>query len=35
LAAYRAALSRIYPDKRIRTLLLWTDGPSLMEIEAG
>ncbi|HTH98525.1 MAG TPA: double-strand break repair helicase AddA [Stellaceae bacterium] len=32
LAAYRAALARIYPDKRIRTLLLWTDGPSLMEI---
>jgi ATP-dependent helicase/nuclease subunit A len=33
LAAYRAALTLIYPDKRIRTLLLWTDGPSLMEIE--
>ncbi len=32
LAAYRAALTRIYPGRRIRTLLLWTDGPRLMEI---
>jgi ATP-dependent helicase/nuclease subunit A len=34
LAAYRAALALIYPDHRIRTLLLWTDGPRIMEIEA-
>jgi ATP-dependent helicase/nuclease subunit A len=33
LALYRQALSRIYPAHRVRTLLLWTDGPSLMEIE--
>jgi ATP-dependent helicase/nuclease subunit A len=34
LAAYRAALHQIYPGRRIRTLLLWTDGPRLMEIAA-
>jgi ATP-dependent helicase/nuclease subunit A len=32
LAAYRAALERIYPGRRVRTLLLWTDGPQLMEL---
>ncbi|HEV2674820.1 MAG TPA: double-strand break repair helicase AddA [Aliidongia sp.] len=32
LAAYRAALERIYPGRQVRTLLLWTDGPRLMEI---
>ena len=32
LAAYRAALERIYPDRPVRTLLLWTDGPRLMEL---
>jgi ATP-dependent helicase/nuclease subunit A len=32
LAAYRAALERIYPGRRVRTLLLWTDGPRLMEL---
>jgi ATP-dependent helicase/nuclease subunit A len=35
LSAYRAALERIYPEKRVRTLLLWTDGPFLMEIPPG
>jgi len=34
LAAYRAALKQIYPGRHIRTLLLWTDGPRLMEIAA-
>jgi ATP-dependent helicase/nuclease subunit A len=34
LAAYRAALERIYPTRRVRTLLLWTDGPRIMEIGA-
>jgi ATP-dependent helicase/nuclease subunit A len=33
LRAYRAALDRIYPGKRVRTLLLWTDGPLLMEVD--
>ncbi len=32
LAAYRAALEIIYPDRTIRCALLWTDGPRLMEI---
>ncbi len=33
LAAYRAALEIIYPDRSIRCALLWTDGPRFMEIE--
>jgi len=32
MAAYRALLSRLYPDKTIRCALLWTDGPRLMEL---
>ena len=32
LGAYRRALERIYPGRRVRTLLLWTDGPRLMEL---
>ena len=32
LAAYRLALAEIYPGRRIRAALLWTDGPRLMEI---
>jgi ATP-dependent helicase/nuclease subunit A len=32
LAAYRAALALIYPGRRTRTLLLWTDDLNLMEI---
>lgn len=32
MAAYRAALADIYPNKRIRCALLWTDGPSIMEL---
>ena len=27
MAAYRAVLRKIYPDRRIRCALLWTDGP--------
>jgi ATP-dependent helicase/nuclease subunit A len=34
LAAYRAALAVIYPGKAVRCLLLWTDGPRLMELSA-
>ena len=30
LAAYRAALSLIFPDKRVRAALLWTDTPHFM-----
>ena len=32
LAAYRAALARLYPGRRVRCILVWTDGPRLMEI---
>ncbi|WP_119677304.1 double-strand break repair helicase AddA [Indioceanicola profundi] len=32
MAAYRAAVQRIYADKPIRCLLLWTDGPYTMEL---
>lgn len=33
LAAYADTLAAIYPGRAIRTFLLWTDGPRLMEIE--
>jgi ATP-dependent helicase/nuclease subunit A len=32
MACYRAALSRIYPDRPITCVLLWTDGPRLMPL---
>jgi len=32
LAAYRAVLQEIYPDKDVRCFLLWTYGPRLMEV---
>ncbi|QUS56123.1 double-strand break repair helicase AddA [Pseudovibrio brasiliensis] len=32
LAVYRKLLSELYPDKRIRALLLYTSGPHLVEI---
>ena len=32
MAAYRAALRRIYPDRPVRCLLLWTDGPRTMDL---
>ena len=32
LAAYYAALARIYPDREIHCALLWTEGPRLMPI---
>lgn len=32
LAAYRALMAQIYPGRRIRCALLWTDGPHLMPI---
>jgi len=34
MAAYRRALASIYPDRAIRCCLVWTDGPSLMELPA-
>ena len=35
MAAYRAALQGIYPDKPVRCALLWTDGPVLMALPGG
>ena len=32
MAAYRAVLSQRWPDRPVRCLLVWTDGPKLMEI---
>jgi ATP-dependent helicase/nuclease subunit A len=34
MEAYRRALSGIWPEKKIRCLLLWTDGPFITEIDA-
>ncbi len=34
LALYRAVLAQLFPGKTIRTVLLWTDVPDLMEIPA-
>ncbi|MGD1876524.1 MAG: PD-(D/E)XK nuclease family protein, partial [Kiloniellaceae bacterium] len=32
MAAYRALLSRIYPGRAIRSYLIWTDQPRLMQL---
>ncbi len=32
MAAYRAALERIYPGRPVTCLLVWTDGPSVMTL---
>jgi ATP-dependent helicase/nuclease subunit A len=32
MAAYRAIIGGIYPDRPVRCALLWTDGPNLMEL---
>lgn len=34
LALYRAVLARLYPRRRVRAALLWTETPELMEISA-
>jgi ATP-dependent helicase/nuclease subunit A len=34
LALYRAVLAKLYPQKRVRAALLWTETPELMEISA-
>ncbi len=34
LALYRAVLAKLYPGKRIRAALLWTETPELMELSA-
>jgi len=32
LAAYRAVLERLYPDRPVEAALVWTDGPRLMPV---
>jgi len=32
MAAYRAVMADIYPERPVRCVLLWTDGPLWMEI---
>jgi ATP-dependent helicase/nuclease subunit A len=32
LATYRRLVRRIWPDRRVETWLLWTDGPRLMQV---
>jgi len=34
LAAYRAVLQKLYPNRPIRAALIWTEGPDLMELSA-
>ena len=33
LALYRAAVARLYPDRTVRALLVWTDGPQVIELD--
>jgi ATP-dependent helicase/nuclease subunit A len=33
MAAYRAILTQAWPDRPVRCLLVWTDGPKLMELD--
>jgi len=32
MATYRAAINAIYPDRPVRAVLLWTDGPQAMQL---
>jgi ATP-dependent helicase/nuclease subunit A len=32
LAVYRAVLRKLYPDRPVRAVLVWTDVPDLMEL---
>ena len=34
LALYRALLAQIYPGRRVRALVIWTQGPALVELDA-
>jgi ATP-dependent helicase/nuclease subunit A len=34
LALYRAILKKLYPDRTVRTALIWTEVPELMELSA-
>jgi ATP-dependent helicase/nuclease subunit A len=33
MSAYKVALERIYPGRKIECLLLWTNGPNLMHLK--
>jgi ATP-dependent helicase/nuclease subunit A len=35
LALYRAVLARIYPGRTIRTALIFTEGPTVIEVPDG
>jgi ATP-dependent helicase/nuclease subunit A len=35
MGAYRAVLASAWPGRTVRCALLWTDGPQLMELDAG
>jgi ATP-dependent helicase/nuclease subunit A len=32
MALYRAALAKIFPSKKVRCALIWTEGPLLMPL---
>jgi ATP-dependent helicase/nuclease subunit A len=32
LALYRAAVAPLYPGKSVRALLVWTSGPTVLEL---
>ncbi|MGH6856748.1 MAG: PD-(D/E)XK nuclease family protein, partial [Methylocella sp.] len=34
MALYRAVLAPLWPDKPLRTLLIWTEGPSIVWLPA-
>ena len=34
MAAYRAILRQIYPERAIDLVLIWTDGPALVTLES-
>jgi ATP-dependent helicase/nuclease subunit A len=34
LGLYRAVLQKLYPDRPVRAVLVWTDIPDLMELSA-
>jgi ATP-dependent helicase/nuclease subunit A len=31
-ALYQAALASLYPDRRVRSFLIWTEGPRVLEL---
>jgi ATP-dependent helicase/nuclease subunit A len=35
MAAYRALLEAVWPDRPVRPALLWTEGPRLMRLDDG